>query len=313
MKRFVAVAAVVLLGSTGRGDAQGFVNPWGGYPGWGGGYWVRGNFAVSFGGANFNNASITGQVVAVPAPRPLPLYSLYPGGVPPAVVVPPPVLALAPPGVNTGEPIGKQETAKKPANENDFIAIRPGNPAVKAANVPAPAPPPQPIAIPIVMPVDAVADKKADPKTESARQVELAKAAFALDEYGRAEERLAVAINAKPDEPRPYFWLAQVRFARGEYAEAVAAIRDGMAKEPNWPTAMFRPKEFYDRTPERYDAHLAELRRAAAANPDEPAVAFLLGYQLWFTGEPAEAVKLFRKVAKQVKDATIVEQFLSRI
>ena len=46
MKRVVAAAAVVLLGSAEPAAAQYYPNPWGGiFPGWGGGLYTRGNFA----------------------------------------------------------------------------------------------------------------------------------------------------------------------------------------------------------------------------------------------------------------------------
>jgi tetratricopeptide (TPR) repeat protein len=235
------------------------------------------------------------------------------------VVVPPPVFVLNPAVLFPTSPDLAALDAPDPppvkANEKDFIAIRPGQPVPGLAmNLP---PPPKPPVVlppppPPVPPLDG-GEKKPDPGAESARQVTLARAAFGAGQYGRAAERLAVAIRARPGEPRPHFLLAQARFARGEYAEAVAAVRDGMKLSPGWPATAFRPREWYGPDPGRYDAHLAELRAAAAANPDDPTLGFLLGYQVWFTGDRDEAARLFRRVTKQVKDNTIVERFLREV
>ena len=318
MNRVVIAAGVVvgMVGAADRAGAQFFPGP-----GFGGGFYARGRFGVSFGGPNFAVSGFTASVVAYrPYRSTVAPYGMYPvtGWGPPAGAL---VLA-PPPGANWFPAAAPREAdaPKVPVNENDFVVIRPAKGAPKlAVNPPVPprpeagGPVPAPAPIPAGPVVDAVGDRKADPEAESARQVELAKAAFAAEEYGRAAERLDAAVAAKPDEPLPYFLLAQVRFARGEYAEAVAAVRDGMRAAPDWPAAAFRPKDLYGPHPDRFAAHLAELRRAAADNPADPAPAFLLGYELWFTGERDEAARLFRRVTKQVRDNEIVERFLKEV
>ena len=108
----------------------------------------------------------------------------------------------------------------------------------------------------------------------------------------------------------PHFLKAQVRFAAGQYGEAVASIRDGMKLAPDWPTSAFRPKDLYGTAAARFDLHLTDLRQAADANPTEPGLAFLLGSQLWFTGDRPAATKLFRATAPRVKDAAVIDRFL---
>lgn len=326
MKRSVAAAGIVLLVWASPANAQFLIGPG---PTWGGGYFARGSFNLRFGGGNFVLSGFTAQVVAYPGPGPFgfalcgpPPFAPAWGGFgwvpPPVVVAAPPVVVinaadLFPPNPDLAVLAAQNPPRRIPVEEKAFIAIRPGKPAAKvAANLPAP---PQPVVIappraPAGPLLDFVGDKKADPQAEAARQVELAQAAFAAGAYGRAAERLAVAIAAKPDEPQPHFLLGQVRLARGEYVEAVAAIRDGLRLAPNWPFAAFRPREFYGEDAARYDIHLAELRRVVAAHPDDATVAFLLGYQLWFIGERDEAVMLFRRATKQVRDNAIIERFL---
>lgn len=149
-----------------------------------------------------------------------------------------------------------------------------------------------------------------DPKALALFHVRLAREAFAIEQYGRAAERLQDAITATPADPVPYFLLAQARTATGDYSGAVAAIRDGLRRDPDWPTTTFRLHEIYGLFPGRFDAHLDELKRALASHPDDPTLAFLLGYHLWFLGEKPEAAKLFRRAVDRVKDPAIIERFL---
>ena len=150
-----------------------------------------------------------------------------------------------------------------------------------------------------------------DPKQAAVFHVTTARTAFAAEEYGRATERLADAIAADPADPLAYFLLAQVRTARGEYAEAVTAIRDGMKRAPDWPATGFRIRELYGKNPRRFDEHLVELRRASDARPDDATLAFLMGYHLWFLGERGDAAKLFRKAVGKVKDGGVIDRFLA--
>jgi hypothetical protein len=241
--------------------------------------------------------------------------------VPQVVVVPPPVIVGG--GVGVEEP--PEPVVPAAARRNDLIVIEPRRNAGLF-------PPNQERTIPhidrIVMPrrdmpvfgFDAFARSsdfqkaKADagkPEPDPvAEAVRLAREAFAAEQYGRAVERFDAAIAARPADPLPYFLKAQAHVAAGQYADAVAAIREGMKRAPDWPAGDFKPVELYGANPERFAAHLAELRRAVADNPAEPALAFLLGYELWFAGERAEAVKQFQAAAKAGRDGPIIERFL---
>ncbi len=190
----------------------------------------------------------------------------------------------------------------------DLLVVRPNGGGVAGGPAPRPAPPAGFARQPGFAP--GPADVPKDPKKRAAVEIARAREAFAAGEYGRAAERLAEAVAASPDEPLAYFLLAQARTARGEYAEAVAAIRDGMRHAPDWPATTFNLKELYGPNAAAFDEHLAELKKAAAAEPNDPTLGFLLGYHLWFLGEKTEAVKLFRRAAQRVKDAGVIERFL---
>lgn len=244
---------------------------------------------------------------------------------PPVIVAPPPVVVV---GYNTAAPryglFGPDDRprpgtfdpppapdpfARRRVDEavkrGDLLVVRPGGGGVPKVPEPQPGLVPRPVFAP------EPAEVPKDPKTRAAFEVTQAKAAFTADEYGRAAERLADAIAASPEEPLAYFLLAQARVARGEYAAAVAAIRDGMRRAPDWPATTFQLKELYGPNAAAFDEHLAELKKAAAAEPNDPTLGFLLGYHLWFLGEKVEAVKFFKRAARQVKDRGLIERFLA--
>jgi tetratricopeptide (TPR) repeat protein len=133
-----------------------------------------------------------------------------------------------------------------------------------------------------------------DPKQEAVRLMKLGRASFASGDYGRAAEHFERASTADPAEALAYFLHAQAKFAAGEYAEAAARIRAGLARDAKWPLTAFDPTELYGDRPERFFAHRFTLKKALADNPGQVTLEFLLGYQLWFSGEKAEADKLFR-------------------
>lgn len=269
-------------------------------------------------------AGVVGGVPAAPAFLPSPGYGFGPGWgfappyaipfgpygwnpyflqpEPPVVVAPPPIVLVGFNGQDRGQPKDGDFTVIGPKDEPGRKLVRPPQPE------PAPLPKFNPLAPPAVLGRD---DKpEADPFAEAARQVGLARAAFAADEYGRAAEHLGRAVAVRPDDALPYFLKAQAEFAGGQYADAVTTIRAGMKRSPDWPASDFKPRAFYGDRPGRFDAHLAELRKAAESNPAEPAVQFLLAYQLWFGGDRDEAAGLFRRIADRVTDAAEAERFV---
>lgn len=221
----------------------------------------------------------------------------------------PPVVVVNPPPVIV---IGFNAPADRPDPDAVLPKRDPDEPGRRLVRAPRPGPLPPPKVDPFAppAPLGPVEVPEADPAAEAARQVKLARAAFAAAAYGRAAEHSAAATRARPDDPLPYFLTAQARFAGGRYTDAVTAIREGMRRSPDWPTADFKPKELYGVNPGRFDDHLVALRAAVAANPRAAALRFLLAHQLWFGGDRAEAARLFRAVAAEVRDPTEAERFI---
>ena len=321
--RIVAIAAVVGLSGFAPAQAQFSAGP-----GLHGGFSHRGGYGygVSFGGPGFHFGAFTSGYYARSVVFAPPVYGWGPGWGPgygnPFFLPPQPPVIFA--GGN-GEP---EEPPPPPARNvvppvvgkpGDFVVFRPRKDVPPDQGVIAPqidrvAPPPAPPTFrfdPFArIDLGKIERPDSDPATESARQMKLARAAFAAEEYGKAAEHLAAAIKVRPDDALPHFLKAQVRFAAGQYGEAVASIRDGMKLAPDWPTTAFRPKDLYGTAAARFGTHLTDLRLAVEANPAEPGLTFLLGYQLWFTGDRPAATKLFRDAVPRVKDAAVIDRFL---
>lgn len=332
MKRFIVVVCATLgLSELAPARAQFGAGPlYGPSSGYSSGYSYRTGFGFSFGGSHLRGGFVSrsafyGPLLLVPvAPfgpfgpigfAPVPFGPVTPFGVgfgvgPPIIVVPPPIII----GGNFGNPDARPANVlprrnepvvlPRGAKETDFLVIAPERPGTvpEVTRVePRPVPPIVGGFDPFKPAVKVVAEvPDADPKKEAARLAKLARASFAAGDYGRAAEHFDRAIAADPDDARAYFLHAQARFAAGQYAEAVARIREGLAHDPTWPKAAFDPAELYAGRADLYADHLAALKKAVADNPGQAALEFLLGYQLWFGGDKAEAGKLFRAAEKRL-------------
>lgn len=284
--------------------------------GFAGGYYSRSVFASPFGpslpfGYGWGGPSVS--VVVVPSVQvyvpPFALEGNFGDGNAGAAPNPPAVARPAPkpPKPDPGPLVGRDGFLVI-APKKDFPP--PGGIAPKVERVEVPAPRPVFRFDPFAPPMVVKADKPdADPVKESARLMRLGREAFEAGEFGTAGQRFGRAAAANPKAAEPLFLKAQAAFAAGGYADAVAAILAGLELDPAWPRSAFDPKEPYGANVGAFLDHLADLRRTAAANPGDPALEFLLGYELWFVGERAEAKKWFAAAAKRLADTGPIELF----
>lgn len=341
MKRSLLAAAVVAgLVDASPARAQFVVGPAGPPPfaggfGFGRGvgfsYHKKGLHVAGFAGGHFSRS-----LFFAPIGPPIPFG--FGWGPPPVTVVVNPRVIVAPPFALDPDPDERPNGALLP-NPNPF----PVNPAPKPVPKPAPEPPvgrdgfvviaprrdfpppggvvpaaerveavpPRPVFRfdPFAPPIEVKAEKPdADPVREAIRLMRSGREAFAAAEYGTAGQRFARATAANPKAAEPHFLKAQAAFAAGGYADAVASIRAGLALDPLWPLGAFDPKEPYGANFAAFADHMADLRKTIAANPGDASLEFLLGYQLWFTGERAEAKKWFA-AAKRLADPAVVKLF----
>ncbi len=278
IRRILPLLALALLADTSPAPAQVPFGPAGFSAFFAYGY--RGHHHYAFGGGYRYAAPVYGYGVP---------YSIY--LVPPPIVVvvipPPPVIFKdREPTTPVREPLPTIEDyaparVDAAVKRGDFLVVKPGQKVVPAAAaIPLPQPP-------------------VEPKALAAFLVQQARAAFEVEQAGRAGERLRAAIALQPKDAKLRFWLAQVHVARGEYAEAGAAIRDGMALEPDWPASPFDLKELHGPRAEALAGDTAELRGALAANPGDAGLQFVTACCEWFSGNRQAALKLFEKAKRE--------------
>jgi len=235
-------------------------------------------------------------------------YGYYPGYYNP--VFPATTIIIVQPVVPVSSYMLPNFPVVPPLDERDDVTvIRPKKAQNKQAFQPPPPaqqpPPKMPQPQPALAPIPEM-----DKKAESARLIRLGKEAFSDGEHGRAAERFAQATRVLPENAAAFFELAQAQFALGKYREAAASIYAGMKLQPDWPNSKFDPRALYSNNPAEYAEHVDQLRQAVEANPQEPALLFLYGYQLWFLGRHDEAKTFFEKAKPMVTDPKPIEQFL---
>ena len=214
---------------------------------------------------------------------------------PEVVPAPRPVPAPAPAFEMPGKDVSKQVPPVRP----DDVA-----PPKKAPEPPPPPPKPEPPPAPPAPP--------AGPKEESAHLANLGLTAFSAQAYGLATHRFRQAITADPKGARAHFLLAQAQFALGKYTAAVESIHAGMRLHNTWPTAPFQPRlDLYGGIEPDFAAQLKRLEGAVQQAPKQPALRFLLAYQLWFDNRRDEAVAQFRQARALTADPRFIDPFLA--
>ena len=250
--------------------------------------------------------------------RPIFVPAFYSFGYPYVPVRPAVIIVTTrplPPLAPVDEPRRRDEL---PINPDEVIVIRPRPggmkdlPPPRQALAPPPMLPEPPPKIAAVAPgVRQAPPPEADKRAENARQQKLGREAFAAGEYGRAAERFEQALRVDPNQALSYFLLAQAQFAMGKYRDAVASIHAGMKLQPDWPAAKFDPRELYGDNAGDHALHLERLRQAVERSPQEPALLFLFGVQLWFNNRRDDAKSYFRKALPNVADPKPIERFLA--
>jgi hypothetical protein len=254
---------------------------------------------------------------------------------PPVLAVPQPVVILPPAQQNAAEnqEVERVPPPHRPQAETPIEAetLAPGTPAsvfrpirpedrARAAvpqragpNQPAtPSAPEQPRTVPLwpeppPLPGPPTA---ADAKSASAQLIQLGKEAFQAGQYSRAERNFRGAAETFPQHALAYFLLAQAQFALGKYAEAVSAIHTGMRLQPDWPSAGFRPRALYGANPDNFAAQLQRLAEVLANRAEDPILAFLYAYEIWFDNRKDEARMLFQRAKVFAPDPSFIERFL---
>jgi hypothetical protein len=152
--------------------------------------------------------------------------------------------------------------------------------------------------------------REEDARPEHVRLIGAGRRAFAALQYGRAAQRFRQATQVAPEGPTAYFLLAQTLFALGKYDDAIAAIHDGMARDPDWPSARFRPLELYGPNVADYAEQMQRLDDVLRRHPNDAVLLFLSAHQLWFDGPREEAAPRFRRARPGLAHPADADRFL---
>ena len=120
---------------------------------------------------------------------------------------------------------------------------------------------------------------------------------FAQGDYQQAKDSFLKAMIAQPENPQARFAYGQALFALGQYQSAAEAIRQGLALDLTWPQVEMDLRGAYG-DPSEFARQLGKLESYLAAHPEDADARFLLGYNLYFSGQKDRAREEFSKLAQ---------------
>ena len=119
---------------------------------------------------------------------------------------------------------------------------------------------------------------------------------FKAGNYQAAVQDWQHALVDTPHNGGAMLLLAQGLFASGQYQPAAGAVQLGMQMLPQdqWGNVVKHYTDLYPNNQDFTD-QLRGLETARTANPNDPALRFLLGYQYGYLGYPTQAIAEFDK------------------
>lgn len=138
-----------------------------------------------------------------------------------------------------------------------------------------------------------------EPEYESAADLCFAQAVdlFTAGHYEDAAAQFREAIRISPDDIILPFTYSQALFADEDYAHAAAVLRSAIAAIPEDELTIYYPRGLYEKE-EYLMAQIAELEKAAEAEPFAGDYHLLLGYQYLGIGDLAKAAGPLAKAAQ---------------
>ncbi|MBI3722413.1 tetratricopeptide repeat protein [bacterium] len=120
-------------------------------------------------------------------------------------------------------------------------------------------------------------------------------------QFERAAQAFRAAREARPTSRYASYLLAQALFATGDYTEAALAIRDGAARNPDWPRIKVDARNFYGET-KALKAQIEKLESFAKSHPEDGNAQLVLGYVSYFIRDYRRAEQVFSSIEKAHPD-----------
>lgn len=131
---------------------------------------------------------------------------------------------------------------------------------------------------------------------------------FSSGSYIRAAERFREGTRYDPEDASNHIYLAQSLFAAKQYADAAQALKNGLKVNPDWVDADFDVRAMY-KDEDELGQQLASLAGAIKANPLDRDALYLLGFELFASGQKKNSRTILEQVARLEPDDVHVKPF----
>lgn len=130
---------------------------------------------------------------------------------------------------------------------------------------------------------------------------------FAKGNYAKAADHFKEASQAS-DDATSFFFLGQALFATGRYAEAARTFQQALRKNPDWLEVDFDVRGLYG-DPAELLAQLGGLAKELRDRPLDRQYLFVLGLELFLTGQKDKAKTVLEQVARLETDDRYLKPF----
>lgn len=153
-------------------------------------------------------------------------------------------------------------------------------------------------------------DANAKSLARARRFIEFGDAKFRAQHYRAALARYQSARDAAPTLAEVYFRQGFAYTALGQYDAAARAFERGLELDPNRPQSDFDLSELFGDDPAPLIASRRRVASAAAGDPENSDLLFVLGVQLYFAGQRDRALAFFQKIQQLSPDDARLDPFL---
>jgi tetratricopeptide (TPR) repeat protein len=144
---------------------------------------------------------------------------------------------------------------------------------------------------------------KADP-TKAGQLLTIGDRLFRVGNVKRAAERFEQAAKADPDAAAPHVKLSQVALVRGQFTEAARQLRHAVAADPGWLPKAPDIQAMYGE-PSDFRRQIARLESRVLAEPGDRDAWFVLGAELYLSGQTRRASDIFVRLTDRRPDPTL--------
>jgi tetratricopeptide (TPR) repeat protein len=136
---------------------------------------------------------------------------------------------------------------------------------------------------------------------------------FLAQNYAEARMRYKQAGSVAPTLGAAWFRQGYVLVALGNYNEAAKVIKRGLKLDPAWPDSGFSNDQLYGPNRMAKTAHIDALAAAAADEPNNADLMFLVGVHLFFDGQPDRARMFFERSGQLGGDDSHLRPFFAAL